>query len=84
MDIVTTLGYIAGALTTASLIPQVIKIIRTKSAKDISLVMFLVFSAGISLWIAYGVAINSTPVIMANSVSLLLGLIVLWLKLHYK
>jgi MtN3 and saliva related transmembrane protein len=84
MDIVTILGYAAGALTTSALIPQVIKIIKTRSAEDISLVMFIVFSIGISLWIAYGIAINSAPVIIANSISLLLGLFVLWLKFRYK
>ncbi|HMK56177.1 MAG TPA: SemiSWEET transporter [Dissulfurispiraceae bacterium] len=83
MDSTVILGYIAGALTTMSLIPQVIKMWKTKSARDVSLVMFLIFVVGISLWIAYGVSIKSMPVIIANSVSLTLGFVVLWLKFKF-
>ena len=83
MDATTILGYAAGTLTTISLVPQVIKIWKTKSARDVSLGMFLIFSVGISLWVAYGLSINSMPVIIANSISLLLGFIVLWLKFKF-
>jgi MtN3 and saliva related transmembrane protein len=83
MDTTTFLGYVAGALTTMSLVPQVMKIWKTKSARDVSLGMFLIFSVGISLWIAFGFSINSMPVIIANSVSLLLGFVVLWMKLKF-
>jgi len=81
MDTTTILGYVAGAVTTTSLVPQVMKIWKTKSARDVSLGMFLIFSIGISLWIAYGVFLHSMPIIVANTVSLLLGFIVLGLKL---
>jgi MtN3 and saliva related transmembrane protein len=83
MDTTTILGYIAGALTTMSLVPQVMKIWKTKSARDVSLGMFLIFSIGISLWIAFGFSIHSMPVIVANSVSLLLGFVVLWMKFKF-
>ena len=83
MDSTTILGYFAGALTTMSLLPQVLKMWKTKSARDVSLGMFIIFVVGISLWIAYGVAISSAPVIIANSVSLMLGFIVLWLKFKF-
>ncbi|MGO9380443.1 MAG: SemiSWEET family sugar transporter [Dissulfurispiraceae bacterium] len=83
MDTTTILGYAAGILTTMSLVPQVIKIWRMKSARNVSLGMFLIFSVGISLWIAYGFSIHSMPVIIANTVSLLLGFIVLWLKFKF-
>ena len=84
MDSVTILGYAAGALTTISLLPQVIKIWKSRSARDISPVMFIVFSVGITLWIIYGFAIDSMPVIVANFVSLLLGLVILWLKFKFR
>ena len=84
MDSVTVLGYAAGALTTVSLLPQVIRICKSRSARDISPVMFIIFSIGIALWIIYGVAIDSLPVIAANSVSLVLGLVILWLKLRFR
>jgi MtN3 and saliva related transmembrane protein len=83
MDTTTILGYVAGAVTTTSLVPQVMKIWKTKSARDVSLGMFLIFSIGISLWIAYGVFLHSMPIIVANTVSLLLGFIVLGLKLRF-
>jgi MtN3 and saliva related transmembrane protein len=84
MDFITILGYVAGGLTTSALIPQIIKIIRTKSVRDVSLIMFIVYVVGITLWLAYGVAISSAPVIISNLVSLLLGLLVLWLKFRYR
>ncbi len=83
MDTTTILGYVAGAVTTTSLVPQVVKIWKTKSARDVSLGMFLIFSIGISLWIAYGFFLHSMPIIIANAVSLLLGFIVLGLKLKF-
>jgi MtN3 and saliva related transmembrane protein len=83
MDTTTILGYVAGAVTTTSLVPQVMKIWKTKSARDVSLGMFLIFSIGISLWIAYGFFLHSMPIIIANAVSLLLGFIVLGLKLKF-
>ena len=83
MDTTTILGYVAGAVTTTSLVPQVMKIWKTKSARDVSLGMFIIFSIGISLWIAYGFFLHSMPIIVANTVSLLLGFIVLGLKLKF-
>ncbi len=84
MDWTIALGIIAGAITTASFLPQVLKTWKTKSAKDISLGMFVFISVGMFLWIVYGFLINSFPVIAANIVSLTLALIVIVLKLKYK
>lgn len=77
------LGLAAGTLTTIAFVPQVIKIWRTRSGRDISLYMFLLFSTGVALWLAYGIAIASMPVIVANAVTLLLAMTVLVLKLRY-
>jgi MtN3 and saliva related transmembrane protein len=84
MDHVSVLGYLAGGLTTLSLLPQVIKIYKSRSAGDISVVMYLFFVAGISLWIIYGIAINSMPVIIANAISLCLGITVIILKIRFR
>jgi MtN3 and saliva related transmembrane protein len=84
MDYVTLLGYSAGALTSLALLPQVIKIYRSRSARDISSGMFVAFCVGILLWIIYGVAIDSLPVIVANTVSLTLGIIIICLKFKYR
>ncbi len=77
------IGLIAGACTTISLLPQVIKTIKTKETKDISMAMYIILITGMLLWIIYGVLINAHPVIAANAFSLLLALIVLILKIKY-
>ena len=79
----TVVGYIAATLTTLSFLPQVIKTWKTRSTKDISLAMFIAFCAGVLLWAVYGVMIRSWPVIIANSVVLVLGGIILGLKIKH-
>jgi len=79
-----TLGYIAGILTTISFVPQVIQIYKTKSAKDVSLSMFLLFTAGVLMWLVYGIQSQAVPVIAANSITLLLSCVILFFKLKYK
>jgi MtN3 and saliva related transmembrane protein len=77
------LGFVAGVLTTAAFIPQVLKIWKTRSARDISLGMYTVFTSGVVLWLAYGVALESMPIILANVFTLVLALAVLVMKLRY-
>ncbi len=77
------IGLIAGICTTASFLPQVIKTMRTKETKDLSVTMYLVLAAGIFLWIIYGILIESLPVISANAVSFVLAIIILILKIRY-
>lgn len=77
------LGTLAGALTTVSFIPQVIKTWRCRSAADISYGMFLLFGAGVALWLAYGIALGAKPIIIANAITLVLALTILALKVHF-
>jgi MtN3 and saliva related transmembrane protein len=84
MESANTLGLIAGALTTVAFVPQVIKIWKSKHARDISLGMFAIFSAGVLLWLFYGIEIGAMPVIVANAVTLGLSLTILIFKLRYK
>lgn len=77
------LGFVAGVITTISFVPQVVQIYRSKSGRDISLWMMLLFALGITLWLVYGLVIRSVPIIAANSVTLLLVVTILWLKLYY-
>ena len=84
IDTITALGIAAGTLTTIAFIPQVIKTWRSKSAKDISLGMFLIFSTGVALWLWYGIAINALPIIIANAITLMLALLILFFKFRYK
>ncbi|MEW9899752.1 SemiSWEET transporter [Chitinivorax sp. PXF-14] len=76
-------GLLAGFLTTTAFIPQVRHVWRTKSAKDISLGMYLIFVCGVALWLVYGIWIDAWPVIAANAVTLLLSGAVLVMKLRF-
>ena len=77
------LGLIAGTLTTLAFLPQVIKTWKSRSAKDISLGMFLLFSAGVALWLVYGIQLGAVPIIAANGVTLLLSLAILGMKFWF-
>jgi MtN3 and saliva related transmembrane protein len=81
---IETIGLAAGLLTTTAFIPQVWKIYRTKSGKDISARMFSLFSAGIVLWLVYGILLQSLPLILSNAVTLVLSLTIIALKLRYR
>ena len=81
MDITNWIGTLAGVFTTIAFIPQVIKTWRTRSAGDISLFMFLLFSSGVLLWLIYGILLQAFPIILANSVTLALSLSILYLKI---
>jgi MtN3 and saliva related transmembrane protein len=77
------IGYIAATCTTLAFLPQLTRVLRLRSAKEISLGMFSIFSAGTAMWLAYGLLAHSRPVIVANLVTLLLSMSILILKLHY-
>ncbi len=77
------LGYLAGTLTTIAFVPQVVRIVRTRSAHDISWGMFCILSVGITLWLWYGIRLASLPLIVANIVTLALVLTILVLKLRF-
>ena len=83
MDITMVIGLIAGLLTTIAFIPQLAKTWKSKSAKDVSLVMFMTFTTGVLLWLIYGVLIQAPPLIAANVVTLLLAAAILGLKIRY-
>ena len=83
MEKIIILGLIAGTLTTISFLPQVIKTWKLKETKDLSLWMYILACTGILLWLSYGLLIKDLPLILANSVVLVLASIVLFLKLKY-
>lgn len=76
-------GLAAGSLTTISFVPQVIQIWRTKHADDISTSMFVIFMIGVALWLLYGIYLDALPVIIANTITLLLAATILILKFHF-
>ncbi len=77
------LGYIAGALTTFSFIPQLIRIFKTKSAHDISLIFNTMFLTGILLWLAYGIWEKEAPIIIWNAMAAALSCTLLYAKIRY-
>jgi MtN3 and saliva related transmembrane protein len=84
MDLIMGLGLLAGGLTTVSLIPQVNKIWKTKSARDVSLKMFVAFCVGVGLWLTYGIIKREVAIIITNAVTLVLGVTILAMKLKYE
>jgi MtN3 and saliva related transmembrane protein len=81
---INMLGLVAGTLTTAAFVPQVLKTWRSRAARDVSLAMFLILALGAALWTVYGLLIHSTPVLVANGVTLLLVLTMLALKWRFR
>ncbi|MGP8259417.1 MAG: SemiSWEET transporter [Acidobacteriaceae bacterium] len=77
------LGYAAALLTTAAYVPQLVRVLRLRSARDISLPTFLMFALGVFLWLLYGIYTGSKPIIACNSVTLVLAISIVVLKLHY-
>lgn len=75
------LGYLAAFCTTIAFIPQAIKVFKTKQTKDISLGMFSLLIAGFVLWLWYGILLSSHPIILANSVTLIIAIYILVTKL---
>jgi MtN3 and saliva related transmembrane protein len=76
-------GYAAAVLTTGSFIPQAVMTIRSRNTSGVSLAMYVIFTLGVALWLAYGIAIESWPMILANSVTLGLAATILGLKLRF-
>ncbi len=83
IEISSFIGIIAGIITTSALIPQAVKIYRNKSARDISLAMFIFLAVGICLWLFYGILLGELPLILANSFSLLFILSIIIMKIRY-
>jgi MtN3 and saliva related transmembrane protein len=77
------LGFVAAFCTTAAFVPQLVRVLRLRSARDISLPTFLMFSVGVFLWLLYGIYTGSKPVIASNAMTLVLSVSILVLKLKY-
>ncbi|HYC40565.1 MAG TPA: SemiSWEET transporter [Chitinophagaceae bacterium] len=78
------LGYATGALTCVTFLPQVIKTWREKSARDISLLMFIIAAVNEVMWIAYGGLINNWVLILTNVVMLVMSVMMIVFKFRYK
>ena len=84
IDLADLIGYAAAVLTTVAFFPQVLKSWQTRDLSGVSLTMYGLFTAGVALWLAYGVLLGSWPIIIANGLTLTLASVVLVLKLRHR
>ena len=77
------LGYIGGLLTTLCFVPQVIRVFKLKSAKEISLLFTIMLLAGVVAWLFYGILLSLFPVVFWNTIALFIGAVLLYAKLKY-
>ena len=78
------IGFFAAFCTTVAFLPQALKVYKTKSTKDISLLMFIIFTVGVFSWLVYGINISNMPIIIANSITLILSIFILFYKIKFK
>jgi MtN3 and saliva related transmembrane protein len=84
MNLTDIIGYIAACLTTFSFIPQAWKTFQTKDVSGISLGMYSIFTAGVSLWLIYGIMLSAWPIVIANMITVALAFSILVMKLRYR
>ena len=78
-----SLGFIGGGIITCSLVPQIYRVFKLRSAREISLLFTIMLLVGLIFWLAYGISFRLTPVILWNSASLVLTAVLLFAKLKY-
>ena len=83
MELFDIIGYIAAALTTASFVPQALHTFKTKDVRGISLGMYSAFTAGVAMWLVYGLMLSAWPIVIANAITVSLAASILVMKLRY-
>jgi len=83
MNLTEMIGLAAGFLTTVAFVPQVTKVWKDRSAKELSLKTFVAFSSGVILWLVYGVMLGEFPMILWNAVTLALVSAIVAMKLKF-
>lgn len=81
---ITHLGLLAGAITSAAAIPQVVRTYRTRQVRDISIWQPVILNIGMTLWLVYGLAIGDAPLIIANIFSIVCYSFLIAMKILYK
>lgn len=84
MEVIQIIGVTAGLCTSSATIPQIVRTLKTREAKDVSLVMFLVLMLGNALWIYYGIKKSDTPIIVTSCLALGLNIAMFGLAIKYK
>ena len=83
MNTIDWIGSAAATLTTAAFVPQALKVWHTRNTADISVGMYALFTLGVALWLTYGILLGAWPIIIANSITLLLAGAVLVMKIKF-
>ena len=84
MQLAQIIGLVAGTITSITFLPQVIRIWKTRSAKDLSMLMLTLLIIGTSLWFSYGLMMKDIAIIYTNSMVLAMSLVMMFFKLKYK
>lgn len=84
LDHIELLGFAAAFLTTIAFIPQVVQVWKSKSTDGLSLTTYLIFVTGVFLWFLYGLNIGSLSMIIANFITVILALIIIYFIIKSK
>jgi MtN3 and saliva related transmembrane protein len=84
MDYETFIGIAASVLTSSSLVPQLVKLIKEKKSKDVSILMLIVLMLGLSGWVYYGILIDDLIIIIANTFALLINILNIVYTLRFR
>jgi MtN3 and saliva related transmembrane protein len=84
MNAIDLLGMTAGCISSITFLPQVIKTWKTRSARDVSLLMFTFATISVIMWLVYGLLLKNIPIIFTNSMVLLFSLIMLYFKFRFR
>jgi MtN3 and saliva related transmembrane protein len=83
MALVDAVGYFAASCTTLAILPQAVKVIRDKDTRSLSLGMYVLFTVGVGLWLAYGILKDDYVITLANAITIILSLAILVTKIRY-
>ena len=83
VSLIDWIGYLAATLTTVSFVPQAWLSFKTRDVSGISLGMYSAFTAGIALWLAYGILISAWSIVIANTITLLLAAGILGMRVLF-
>jgi MtN3 and saliva related transmembrane protein len=83
MALVDAVGYFAASCTTLAFLPQAVKVLRDKDTRSLSLGMYILFTVGVGLWLAYGILKDDYVITLANAITIILSLAILVTKIRY-
>ncbi len=83
MDYIAIIGTLGATLTTVSLLPQALKLYKTKSAGDLSFWTYATLISGTLLWVIYGLLLKQPPIYISNIISFLFAVVILALKIKH-